>query len=128
MATLLITDELSESRQTPREIEVPAPTAWPFVLAFGCTLLFSGLVTNISVSLNGLQPDMEYLASWSPTVACDMGTLAPDGAFYRFRGSKRGTASFRQSVSTPLSSIHSIAIQMDTNGSGLVLVACAPVN
>jgi len=84
--------------------------------------------TIISVSLNGLQPDVEYIASWSPTVACDMGTLAPDGAFYRFRGSKRGTASFRQDVAVPLSSIHSIAIQMDTNGSGLILVACAPVN
>ena len=54
MATLLITDELSESRQTPREIEVPAPTAWPFVLAFGCSLLFAGLVTSLSVSLLGV--------------------------------------------------------------------------
>ena len=53
MATLLITEELSESRGTPREIEVPAPTAWPFALAFGCTLLFAGLVTNVSVSLLG---------------------------------------------------------------------------
>src|SRR5215470_2644737 len=53
MATLLITDELSENHQTPREIEVPAPTAWPLVLAFGCTLLFAGLVTNLSVSLLG---------------------------------------------------------------------------
>lgn len=53
MATLLMTEELNESRQAPREIEVPAPTAWPFVLAFGCTLLFAGLVTSISVSLLG---------------------------------------------------------------------------
>jgi len=53
MATLLITEELSESHGAPREIEVPAPTAWPFALAFGCTLLFAGLVTNVSVSLLG---------------------------------------------------------------------------
>ena len=53
MATLLMTDEVSESRQVPREIEIPAPTAWPFVLAFGCTLLFAGLVTSLSVSLLG---------------------------------------------------------------------------
>jgi len=84
--------------------------------------------TSISVSLNGLQPDVEYIASWSTTVACDMGILAPTGAFYRFRGSKRGTASFRQNVSAAFSDIHSIALQMDTNGSGLALVACAPVN
>src|SRR6201997_3062883 len=64
MATLLITDELSESRQTPREIEVPAPTAWPFVLAFGCTLLFAGLVTNISVSLLGAVLSLAGCIGW----------------------------------------------------------------
>ena len=53
MATLPITEELSESHETPQKIEIPAPTAWPFVLAFGCTLLFAGLVTNVSVSLFG---------------------------------------------------------------------------
>src|SRR4029453_17372639 len=30
-----------------------APTAWPFVLAFGCTLLFAGLLTSLSVSVLG---------------------------------------------------------------------------
>src|SRR5215510_14167466 len=34
-------------------IEVPAPTAWPIVLAFGCTLLFAGLLTSASVSVLG---------------------------------------------------------------------------
>jgi len=34
-------------------VELPAPTAWPIVLAFGFTLLFAGLVTSISVSLLG---------------------------------------------------------------------------
>jgi len=53
MATLLTSEQLREGRETPREIEVPAPTAWPFVLALGCTLLFAGLVTNLSVSLLG---------------------------------------------------------------------------
>jgi hypothetical protein len=37
----------------PREIEVPGPTAWPFVLALGVTLLFAGLVTSLSVSALG---------------------------------------------------------------------------
>lgn len=64
MATLLITEELSESRQTPREIEVPAPTAWPFVLAFGCTLLFAGLVTNVSVSLLGAVLSLAGCIGW----------------------------------------------------------------
>jgi len=53
MATLLTTEPMSESPLAPREIEVPASTAWPFVLAFGFALLFAGLVTSAAVSLLG---------------------------------------------------------------------------
>jgi hypothetical protein len=53
MATLLTTEQMSESPRAPREIEVPAPTAWPFVLAFGFSLMFAGLVTSLSVSVLG---------------------------------------------------------------------------
>src|SRR5262245_14291297 len=35
------------------EIELPAPTAWPMVLATGVALMFAGLVTSLSVSLLG---------------------------------------------------------------------------
>jgi len=34
-------------------VDLPAPTAWPMVLAFGVTLLFAGLVTNFAVSAVG---------------------------------------------------------------------------
>ncbi|HET7892351.1 MAG TPA: hypothetical protein VFL34_12535 [Candidatus Sulfotelmatobacter sp.] len=34
-------------------VDLPAPTAWPIVLAFGFALLFAGLVTSISVSILG---------------------------------------------------------------------------
>ena len=64
MATLLITEQVSESRQTPREIEVPAPTAWPLVLAFGCTLLFAGLVTSVSVSILGAVLSLAGSIGW----------------------------------------------------------------
>jgi hypothetical protein len=37
----------------PDKIEVPAPTAWPIVLAFGWTLVFAGMVTAASVSVLG---------------------------------------------------------------------------
>ncbi len=50
MATLSTTEQLRESPRAPREIEVPAPTAWPFILALGAALLFAGLVTSTSVS------------------------------------------------------------------------------
>src|SRR5260370_36291539 len=34
-------------------VQLPAPTAWPIVLAFGITLVFAGLVTSGSVSALG---------------------------------------------------------------------------
>jgi len=52
MATLLATEQFDPHRGTS-EIESPAPTAWPFILAFGFTLLFSGLVTSMSVTFLG---------------------------------------------------------------------------
>jgi hypothetical protein len=42
-----------EAEPLMNTLELPAPTAWPIVLAFGFTLLFAGLVTSISVSLLG---------------------------------------------------------------------------
>jgi len=53
MPTRSATEELNAAPRTPREIEVPAPTAWPFILAFGVALLFAGLVTSMSVSCLG---------------------------------------------------------------------------
>jgi hypothetical protein len=37
----------------PERIEVPAPTAWPIVLALGMTLVFAGLVTAAPVTILG---------------------------------------------------------------------------
>ena len=37
----------------PGAVELPAPTAWPIVLAFGVTLVFTGLLTSASVSILG---------------------------------------------------------------------------
>ncbi len=53
MATLLSAKQLEQSSRGPSEIEVPAPTAWPFVMAFGLTLMFAGLLTSVSVSVLG---------------------------------------------------------------------------
>ena len=41
------------SAQATQTIELPAPTAWPIILAFGITLVFAGLVTSDSVSILG---------------------------------------------------------------------------
>jgi hypothetical protein len=64
MATLQTTEQMSGSPRTPREIEVPAPTAWPFVLAFGFTLIFAGLVTSLSVSLLGAVLSLAGCIGW----------------------------------------------------------------
>ncbi len=37
----------------PESIELPAPTPWPMVTAFGLTLMFAGLITNLVVTLVG---------------------------------------------------------------------------
>jgi hypothetical protein len=53
MARQLSAEQTEQSPRAPREIEVPASTAWPIVLAFGFTLLFAGLLTSASVSVLG---------------------------------------------------------------------------
>jgi len=53
MATISTTEQQNETSRVPRTIEVPAPTAWPFILALGAALLFAGLVTSASVSVLG---------------------------------------------------------------------------
>jgi len=37
----------------PEQLEMPAPTAWPIVTAFGLTLVSAGFVTAASVSFLG---------------------------------------------------------------------------
>jgi len=58
------TEHLNESTRTAREIEVPAPTAWPFLLALGAALLFAGLVTSTSVSCLGALLSVAGCVGW----------------------------------------------------------------
>jgi hypothetical protein len=46
-------EHAGQKSTVPHEIEMPAPTAWPIVLAFGFTLLFTGLLTSVSVTVLG---------------------------------------------------------------------------
>jgi hypothetical protein len=64
MATHSSTEHSDESSRRPHEIELPAPTAWPLVLAFGFTLLFTGLLTNASLSILGLVLVLAGCAGW----------------------------------------------------------------
>jgi hypothetical protein len=42
-----------ESPNVSKAVELPAPTAWPIVFAFGLTLVFAGLLTSGAVSVVG---------------------------------------------------------------------------
>jgi hypothetical protein len=64
MPTSLVAEQSDQSARSPREIEVPAPTAWPFVLAFGATLLFAGLVTSASISILGAVLTLSGCVGW----------------------------------------------------------------
>jgi hypothetical protein len=54
----------SQNTQTPREVVLPAPTAWPLILAFGFTLLFTGLVTSVSVAVLGTVLSLAGCVGW----------------------------------------------------------------
>jgi len=64
MATLTPMEEVKQSPRAPVEIEVPASTAWPIVLAFGFALMFAGLLTSASVSALGLVLSVVGCVGW----------------------------------------------------------------
>jgi hypothetical protein len=64
MATLLSVEKEYQSPRAPVEIELPASTAWPLVLAFGFTLMFAGLLTSASVSVLGVVLGIAGCVGW----------------------------------------------------------------
>src|SRR5438270_9435857 len=53
MGTEILDISPQEVEPLSSTIELPAPTAWPIVLAFGLTWVFAGLVTSAAVSVLG---------------------------------------------------------------------------
>src|SRR6266404_7944265 len=51
-------------REISNMIEVPAPTPWPFVTAFGLALLLAGLVTSLAVSVVGFVVVLRGAIGW----------------------------------------------------------------
>ena len=64
----MASETLEPSPKTERAmqstIELPAPTAWPIILAFGLTLVFAGLVTSPSVSILGAIFSLAGCVGW----------------------------------------------------------------
>src|ERR1700727_90398 len=50
--------------QTPDNIEMPAPTAWPLVLAVGLTLISGGMVTAGALSILGAMLTVAGAVGW----------------------------------------------------------------
>jgi hypothetical protein len=64
MPTLSSMEEREQSRRTPLEIEMPASTTWPIVLALGFILMFAGLLTSVSVSALGVVLAVAGCVGW----------------------------------------------------------------
>jgi hypothetical protein len=81
MATLLPI-EPSEQESRAAHIEVPASTPWPFVLAVGATAMFTGLVTNLSVSVFGVILALAGCIGWFrevlPEQREELATVVPE--------------------------------------------------
>jgi len=64
MATPLSEEQCEQSARGPGELDTPAPTAWPLVLAFGFTLMSAGLLTHVSVSVLGVVLAVAGCVGW----------------------------------------------------------------
>jgi hypothetical protein len=64
MSTPVAADKPGHGAGNRAGIELPAATAWPVVLAFGLTLLFAGLLTDVSVSVLGAVLSLAGCAGW----------------------------------------------------------------
>src|SRR5262249_61132520 len=64
-------------------IEVPRPTAWPMIAAFGITLTCAGLVTNVTVSVVGVVAMLAGAIGWFrdvlPVEDREAGAVVPEG-------------------------------------------------
>lgn len=64
MSATNLMNEQQQSGTHTETIHLPAPTAWPVVLAFGATLIFAGLVTNAAISILGAILALAGVVGW----------------------------------------------------------------
>ncbi len=57
-----------DSQKLPATIDLPTPTAWPIMTAFGLLLLFAGMVTNFAVSVIGVLVGLSGAIGWCKDV------------------------------------------------------------
>jgi len=64
MEILQSVEQTEQTSHAPIEIEAPASTAWPLVLALGFALMCAGLLTSVSVSALGAVLTVAGCAGW----------------------------------------------------------------
>jgi hypothetical protein len=57
-------EQLVKGQEEADTVEMPSPTAWPIILAFGVTLVFAGMVTTASVSILGAILALSGYVGW----------------------------------------------------------------
>src|ERR1700754_969958 len=55
---------MDDHSQPTGTVQLPAPTAWPMVLALGIALMLAGMVTHWAVSLLGLVMALPAVVGW----------------------------------------------------------------
>ena len=61
-------DAAENVQAPPNHVALPAPTAWPLVLAFGCALGFAGLVTSLNITFIGVVLAVAGIVGWARQV------------------------------------------------------------
>jgi hypothetical protein len=55
---------MNNEPRNPHKVEIPQPTGWPIISAFGLTLGFAGLVTNLAITIIGVGVCIAGLVGW----------------------------------------------------------------
>jgi hypothetical protein len=124
------------SVEPQKRIEVPAPTAWPMVTAFGLTLLAAGLVTHVVVSVVGFILALRGAIGWFrdvlPVEKTEWVPVAAEDASLIIKPSARtvthlraGEASHRVSVPEQYHPYSAGFIGGIFGGIAMAVVACA---
>lgn len=61
-------DSIQETRTAGERVSMPAPTAWPLILAFGLSLGFAGFVTSYSITCVGIVLAVAGIVGWARQV------------------------------------------------------------
>jgi hypothetical protein len=63
-----MSESVTKAKESGESIELPEPTAWPMVLAFGVALLFAGLATSVAISWIGALLALAGVVGWFKAV------------------------------------------------------------